>query len=128
MQQAATKLKERGDFDVAILTLQSAQYVTEAETVLQIFVDALRCRFGYDFSDITEWHQIPQLFTTKYFSKPLILILDDFDALKEEFVNQFADVFRTIHTKRVNQSELPSIEKESLQYPAQCPYSQSDRR
>ncbi|MFQ5616458.1 MAG: hypothetical protein ACE5GO_08370, partial [Anaerolineales bacterium] len=47
-------------------------------------------------------------------SKPLILILDEFDALEEKFINKFANEFRSMHTRRMNEADRKSGEKSCL--------------
>ena len=48
-------------------------------------------------ADIT---QFEHLFTPAYLSKPLILILDEFDNLSEEVIGQIVQAFRNIYVRR----------------------------
>jgi len=114
MQQVVQQIKASGEFEVAILTMQSAKSETTAEGVLEILVKHLRNWFGRDFPDIKSWDELSDLFTTSYFTKPLILILDEFDALNEEFINKFANEFRMMYTTRLNEADKPGGEKSCL--------------
>jgi len=114
MQQVVGKIKARRDFDVAILTLQSAQNVTTAEEVLGLLARDLREWFGRDFPPVTTWADLYNLFSAAHFAKPLILILDEFDALGEAFINAFANEFRDMHIRRINEADKPSGEKSCL--------------
>ncbi len=114
VQQVVAKIKARGDFDVAILTLQSAKNVTTAKEVLGILVRNLRDWFERDFPTITTWSDLYNLFSAPHFSKPLILILDEFDALDEAFINAFANEFRDMHIQRTNEADKSSGEKRCL--------------
>lgn len=114
MQQIVRKLQEDDQFEVAILTMQSAKEERTDEGVLEVLVDNLRKWFGRDFPDIRSWKALSTLFTRPYFTKPLILILDEFDAIGEEFINKFANEFRSMHTERVNEAGKPDAEKSCL--------------
>jgi AAA-like domain len=114
LQQVVQRLRTENEFDVAILTLQSAKTVTDEQAVLAFFVKELRMWFGREFAPIKTWQELADLFTDAYFTRPLILILDEFDALAEPFINRFANEFRAIYTRRSNQLGQPSQEKIAL--------------
>ncbi len=83
MQQVVKKTREQGDFEVGILILQSAKTITSDEHILEHFVLNLKEWFGKDLPEIRTWDTLHTVFTKEYFSKPLIL--DEFDALREDF-------------------------------------------
>lgn len=115
LQQVRLQLQASAEFDVAILTMQSAKSVTTAEGILEILILGLRHWFGReDIPLIREWQHLPQLFTSRYFDKPLILILDEFDAIESKLLNVFVNEFRAIHTARQNETDKPSGEKRYL--------------
>ncbi|MEZ4735234.1 MAG: AAA-like domain-containing protein [Caldilineaceae bacterium] len=114
MLQVAAAIKQRSDFAVAITTLQSAKNAQTPAAVLEIFVTNLRNHFRRDFPLITEWHEVRTLFTSAYFDKPVILILDEFDALEAPFLNALVNEFRSIYTERLNELERTSAEKSYL--------------
>jgi hypothetical protein len=114
MQQVVSRLKQRDDFEIAILTLQSAKNVTTAEDALDVLVRELRTWFGREFPGVTAWRDLEQVFSAAYFCKPLILILDEFDAMGETFINAFANEFRKMHIGRINEADKPSAEKSCL--------------
>jgi len=114
MLEATQKLKTEDQFDVAILSLQSAKEIAVRESVLDLFVAKLRAWFKRDFPAITEWKDLAALFTAAYFSRPVILILDEFDALQETFINTFANEFRNMYLERANEVNTPSGEKQCL--------------
>jgi hypothetical protein len=114
MQQVVSQIKTRGDFDVAILTLQSAKNVTTAEEALSVLITELRAWFGKEFPAITTWQDLERLFSAAHFAKPLILILDEFDAMSEDFINAFANEFRKMYIRRINEADKPSAEKSCL--------------
>jgi hypothetical protein len=114
MQQVVGKVKKRGDFDVAILTMQSARNVTTAEETLRILTTELQMWFGKVFPAVTAWQDLVWLFSAAHFDKPLILILDEFDAIGETFINAFANEFRKMHIQRLNEADKRSGEKSCL--------------
>ncbi len=114
LQQVVKKIREHGDFEVGILTLQSAKTETEDEGILEILAVKLEKWFGRKFPRIHSWKNLAELFTKELFEKPLILILDEFDALREDFINKFANGFRDMHSSRQNEAALPSGEKSCL--------------
>jgi hypothetical protein len=115
LQQVAQQLRDADQFEVAILTMQSAKSAEKPENALQVLVTGLRAWFERpDLPAITTWQELPTLFTAPYFKKPLILILDEFDALAPAFINAFANEFRSIHTQRQNEHHKLSHEKSYL--------------
>jgi hypothetical protein len=114
MQQVVRKVKERDDFEVAILSMQSARNVNSIEEVLELLAGNLRDWFRRDFPASTTWKDFPRLFTSARFSRPLILILDEFDALGEPAINAFATEFRNMYLQRLNEADRPSAEKSCL--------------
>jgi AAA-like domain len=114
MQQVVERVRAQGDFEVAILTMQFARNVQDAKTVLRILTDGLSRWFRRDFPTVASFAELADLFTSHWFDKPLILILDEFDALEESIINAFAALFRSIYTQRSNETDRPSAEKSYL--------------
>jgi len=88
MQQAVRKIRERGDFEVAIISMQSARKIGSDEGVLEFFVRRLGEWFERDLPRVRTWDMLSRVFGKQHFAKPLILITDEFDALREEFHKQ----------------------------------------
>jgi hypothetical protein len=114
MRQVIRRLKQRGDFEVAIVAMQSAKTAKSEPEVFDRFITQLRIGFGRDFPDITSWGDLTALFSSTYFDKPVILIVDEFDAMGDEFINKFANEFRSIYISRNNEVDIPSGEKRYL--------------
>jgi len=109
MQQVTDRLKERDDFEVALLTLQSANGLESDAEVLKLLVSQLSRWFNREFPEIQTWAGLWELFAPPNFNKPLILILDEFDALEERFINKFSNEFRSIYTSRQNESDKKKL-------------------
>ena len=58
--------------------------------------------------------QFHHIFKKGHLKKPLILILDEFDALSKEVISALADVFRNIYISRQYEAHKPSPEKKYL--------------
>ncbi|MCE7984830.1 MAG: hypothetical protein DYG89_26965 [Caldilinea sp. CFX5] len=114
MQQVVERVRAQGDFEVAMLTMQFARNVQDEQVVLRILTAGLGRWFRRDFPTVASFADLADLFTSRWFSKPLILILDEFDALEESIINAFAALFRSIYTQRSNETDRPSAEKSYL--------------
>ena len=114
MQQVMSKVKKRDDFEVGILTMQSAKKETTVEGVLDVLVTELQDWFGRKLPALKQWKELRGLFAPPYFTKPLILILDEFDMIEEGFISDFVNEFRSMHTKRANELDKKSNEKSNL--------------
>ncbi|RLC10951.1 MAG: hypothetical protein DRI57_19620 [Deltaproteobacteria bacterium] len=114
MQQVMRKIRMRGDFEAGIITMQSARHETTDEGVLDVLVGNLSRWFGTDFESITAWKHLHRLFSRAYFERPLILIIDEFDAIREDFINKFANEFRDMYISRQNEADRPSASKNCL--------------
>ncbi|MDM8514929.1 AAA-like domain-containing protein [Desulfobacterales bacterium HSG16] len=114
MQQVMQKIKDSGEFDVGIVSMQSGKTITTDADILDLFVKKLNKWFKKDLPAVNSWQNLSDLFVKKYFKKPVILILDEFDALGEDFINKFANEFRDMYLDRQNESEKPSEKKACL--------------
>jgi len=114
MLEVVQLLKKTEEFDAAIITMESAKYEKSEQTVLEIFSRELSETLEKDFPKIDSWKNFSSLFTKKYLSKPLILVIDEFDAIEEDFINKFASEFRNIYLKRANDPSKKSSQKTHL--------------
>jgi AAA-like domain len=114
MQQVMERLKRSDEFEVALLTMQSAKSIKTEQGILRLLVNNLTRWFRRKFPKIERWDELVDLFSPPHFSKPVVLILDEFDALQEEHINLFANEFRNIYTQRLNEPDKRSGEKSCL--------------
>jgi len=114
MQQVVKKIREQGDFEVGIISMQSARNETAEKGILELFVSRLEEWFGRKLPETASPKYLAKLFAKANFEKPLILILDEFDALREDFINKFANEFRHMYLSRQNEAHRPSGEKNCL--------------
>jgi len=75
-------VKTGDDFEIGVISLQSAKTVNDDQYVLDVFVDKLQKTFHRDFPKIERWAEVSSLFTSAYFSKPVILIIDEYSQVQ----------------------------------------------
>ncbi len=114
MQEVVEKVKKTGNYETGIVSMERAKEEKDEKKVLQILIEKLQIAFGCSLPAIEKINDIPTLFTKQYFSKPVILILDEFDALEEVFINRFAGIFRDISISRGNERNKKSRDKAYL--------------
>lgn len=114
MQETVKKIKQTGDFEAGILSMELAKKETDPLEILALFVQKMKDVFKKDFPPIKKYREIPSLFTKAYFQKPVILIIDEFDAMEEDFINSFAATFRDSFIGRTNESDRDSKDKTHL--------------
>jgi predicted AAA+ superfamily ATPase len=114
MQEVKEAIKKTDQYEIGIISMQRVKKEQNEKKVLSIFIKKLNQAFEKSLPDIQEISDIPDLFTKQYFQKPVILILDEFDSLIEEFINDFASIFRDIFISRTNEKNKKSREKTYL--------------
>ncbi|MCP4154298.1 MAG: hypothetical protein GY757_41625, partial [bacterium] len=114
MQEAVQKIKKSGLYEIGIFSIESLKKEQDPLEILTVFVQKLSALFQMKFPPIKKIREIPLLFTRKYFRKPVILIIDEFDALEEEFINSFAGIFRDMFIGRTNERDTPGKDKTNL--------------
>ncbi|MDM8551299.1 AAA-like domain-containing protein [Desulfobacterales bacterium HSG2] len=113
MNQVLWDLAKDGRFDVLKLELESLKMIEDTDRIASNIAGKI---IGYlDLRDITvrNLEEFEGLFKKGILTKPLILILDEFDALTKDAIAGLAGVFRNIHNIR-QKDPNPSGEKEYL--------------
>jgi len=114
MCQVIQRIREEDEFAVGVISLQSAKDIVDEQYLLKIFIRKLQIAFDREFPEIERMAEIATLFTSTYFSKPVVLIIDEFDALQETFINRFANEFRAMYLGRIDEGDLLSGEKSCI--------------
>jgi hypothetical protein len=115
MREAFLTLQQDSQFDVVILSLQFLYEVTDVDRVGQLIARELSQKLNLA-KDITinTLEDFHQLFKRGILTKPLILILDEFDALPEKAISRLVSVFRHIYNTRQSQKDKSTAEKDYL--------------
>ncbi len=114
MQETMQKIKQSRQFEIGIFSMESLKKETNIEEIVSVFLQKMSDTFERKFPPLKKIREISSLFTNKYFKKPLILIIDEFDALEENVINDFASIFRDIFTGRTNERNKTAKEKTHL--------------
>jgi len=111
MLNVINKIKKENKFETGIITLQSAKNETTDKGILEIFIKNMNEWFKKDFPLIDSWKNLSDIFSKNFFEKPLILVIDEFDSLSEEYINKFANEFRDMYIKNINEAICGSDSK-----------------
>ena len=111
MQEVIEKIDQIGQYDIAIITLDRAKNEIEEKEIVSIFIEKLQIAFSKQLPSLQKISEIPSLFTASYFQKPVILMLDEFDALEEKWISRFTGIFRDMFISRTNERKKDSKEK-----------------
>ncbi|HIE02168.1 MAG TPA: hypothetical protein EYP59_18095 [Thiotrichaceae bacterium] len=112
MQDVFLTLQEDTAFDVVMLSLQYLDNVTDVNRVAQLIARKLIKELNLEKTlTINTIEDFEQLFERETLSKPLILILDEFDALNDAAISRLVSVFRHIYNTRRNQANKTTAEK-----------------
>jgi hypothetical protein len=101
-------------FDVVALSLQDLTTTVETEQVIQAIAAELSAKLSLPPLQTYTPRSFGQFFYRDRLTKPLILILDEFDTLPQAAINVLAAVLRNIYNSRQYQSDKPSAEKDYL--------------
>ncbi|MCP4344286.1 MAG: hypothetical protein GY795_02020 [Desulfobacterales bacterium] len=107
------KLMKDERFHVLKLDLEHLKTVEDADMIASSIADRITRHLNLKTGKISNLEEFEMLFQKNTLDKPLILILDEFDALTEDAVSGIAGVFRNIYNNRLNDPH-PSAEKEYL--------------
>jgi hypothetical protein len=115
MQEVLYRLEQETQFDVVFIGLQSLEEITDINQIAQLIARKLlkQLNLNQEFT-INTLSDFEQLFERETLTKPLILILDEFDALAEVAINRLVSVFRNIYNARQTYKNKPTAEKEYL--------------
>lgn len=114
MQEVVEKIRQSSEYHIGMFSLESLKEEKNVNEILAIFVEKMVETFKKEFPPIKKIRDIRSFFTKKYFQKPVILIIDEFDSLEENFISQFAAIFRDMFIGRTNERHKESKDKTHL--------------
>ncbi|MCP4158179.1 MAG: AAA family ATPase, partial [bacterium] len=101
-------------FDVLKLNLEDQKDKTNVPDILQSIAGKIGEDLGKKFTGINDQQKFQDIFKKGALDKPLILILDEFDALEESAINTVVSAFRNIYINRLDQKDKITHEKKYL--------------
>ncbi len=114
MQQIVSSIQQDTEFDVVYLSLQFLDKESDVNRVAQLFAQELMEKLNLEKPIINRLDDFHLLFKRGTLSKPLILILDEFDALEQAVIARLVSVFRHIYNTRSVQANISTAEKDYL--------------
>ncbi|NIM15411.1 MAG: AAA family ATPase [Candidatus Aminicenantes bacterium] len=114
MQQILFRLQEDARFDVLKINLEILKDVEDAAMVMDSIAKAIGAGLGKNFTAIDTREKFQGVFKKEVLAKPLILILDEFDALEENVINTVVSAFRNIYISRMDEVGKPTEQKTYL--------------
>ncbi len=114
MQQILHKLKKDSRFDVLKINLEILKDRKKTADIFPIIAAAIGEGLGKTFTGIDNQDKFQKIFKKGTLEKPLILILDEFDAIIEEGITAVVSAFRNIYIQRIDEVDLPTEQKSYL--------------
>jgi hypothetical protein len=111
MQQILFRLQEDPRFDVLKLNLEDQKDKTDTNQILRSIANKIRKDLGKPPVDIGNQEDFQEIFNKSMLDKPLVLILDEFDALEEKAINTLVSAFRNIYNVRMDELNKPVEQK-----------------
>ena len=101
-------------FDVAKVNLQTPLDDDNPLSVAKYILSDLGRRLKVKLPQPQTMEEFEQCFSRTFLNKPLILILDEFDAISHKNITAMIKSFRNVHVQRRDDSNILSVEKEYL--------------
>jgi hypothetical protein len=114
MQQILFRLQEDPRFDVLKINLEILKDKKEPGAILNSLARFIGEGLNKSFPGIDEQEKFQDIFKKGIIDKPLILILDEFDALLEEGINAVVGAFRNIYIHRMDEVKKTTEQKTYL--------------
>jgi hypothetical protein len=114
MQQILLQLKKDPQFDVLKINLENLKDKKSAAEIINVIARKIGEGLDKTFDNINNQDSFQEIFKKDVLEKPLILILDEFDALLEEGINTIVSAFRNIYLSRMDEADIPTGGKSYL--------------
>jgi len=114
MQEVVSRIEQDEQFDVVYLSLQFLYEENDADTVAQLIAQELMGKLNLEKTSINSLKDFHHFFKRGTLTKPLILVLDEFDALDQTVIAKLVAIFRHIYMTRRSQTNKTSAEKDYL--------------
>jgi hypothetical protein len=118
MQQVLAGLRDNPQYNqrfaVVKLNLEHLKLETDVNRIVHVMAEELMDDLGQRQIEVNTLADFYKVFTKGVLDRPLVLILDEFDALSERAISSIAGVFRNIYIRRQDEGDKPSAEKSYL--------------
>ncbi|MCU0290258.1 MAG: hypothetical protein MUF15_28215 [Acidobacteria bacterium] len=114
LTQILFQLKKDTRFDTLKINLENLKRKKKVADIIKIIAREIGEGLGKTFDNIDDEDKFQAIFKNDVLDKPLILILDEFDALSEKGINAIVSAFRNIYISRTDQKDKTTEQKTYL--------------
>lgn len=114
MLEILERLEKEQTFDVVKVDLEHLKTVTDISHIVASINKDISRELQVKIPDIKTLEEFQEIFSRDVLDKPLILILDEFDALPENAINGLTGIFRNIYNRRKKELRKPATERRYL--------------
>jgi len=114
MQQILSRLRKDPRFHTLKINLEILKRKKKVGEIIKIIAKEIGKGLDRNFRGIDDEYKFQEIFNRSVMKKPLILILDEFDALAEEGINTIVSVFRNIYIHRRDEIDKSTGQKTYL--------------
>ena len=111
MQEILFQLRKDPRFDVLKINLEILKNETDVGAIIEFIGEEIGRGLNKNFSGINTQQQFQKIFSRDVLDKPLILILDEFDALLENAINTIVSAFRNIYINQLDERDKPAEQR-----------------
>ena len=114
MHQVLKQLQQNDDFIVIQISLEHLKMQQDVNIIVKTIASEITHALDIKNLTINTLDEFNKLFKSNILKKPLILVLDEFDALAEEAITGLASVFRNIYMQKQYEQNKPIQEQSYL--------------
>ncbi|MCP4133686.1 MAG: AAA family ATPase, partial [bacterium] len=114
MQQVFFRLETDERFDVVKINLDHLKMEEDVSKILISIGNTIAEKLNKKIVKTDTLEKFLSIFKRDFLDKPLVLILDEFDALADDAISSIVGVFRNVYISRQDQSNKPSEERDYL--------------
>lgn len=114
MQQILSQLQQNQQFHALVINLENLKDEKDPGKIINTIAEEIGHGLNKNFSGITTQVKFQKIFKNDVLDKPLILILDEFDALEKKAINALVSTFRSIYNNRMYEINKPTEQKTYL--------------
>ncbi len=114
MREVLWTLQKDPYLDVLKLNLEHLKMTDDVDVVINDIAKRIIESLALDIAPPEHLNQFYDVFKRGVLQRPLVLIMDEFDALTPDAINGIASVFRNIYIQRQDQADRPSEARDYL--------------
>ncbi|MBF0235294.1 MAG: AAA-like domain-containing protein [Desulfamplus sp.] len=114
LREILFRLKKDEKYHVLKINLENLKQTKDVCIILEHLSESIGSGLNKTIPVVNTPEKFQNIFSCKVLDKPLVLILDEFDALNEDAISAIVSTFRNIYTIRQDQSDRPTDKKDYL--------------